>query len=775
MWMLIASFFGIALVISDNAIASSDCTAKSSKISLNDEFQSYGEVALEFNREKKYVKHLLRIKASKLTDSDGVHEIITPDLKKKKFKGLLTPSGQPCSYRFEAKITGDYKDHLRLEGSPHGKEITGVASSLNLHFEDANFAGATKWKLLLPETRNFGNEIFASTLFEYLGILSPRTKMVRVIRKDASYKALMQEMIEKELLERSGRRECPLFAGDESYMYSGDATTDGVRSYPYIGYKLSNAKWASRSRANFQLAADAYGLLASNWRHLMRMRDRNYVVSGSVLANGSDILMDRWLTFEVLMMALNGTHGMPLNDRRLFFNCMENGFEPIYYDGNIDFFAVSNDGSVQPVEIKDLRLIDLAVGDWVVLAQNSRDSDFNTLRSRVSKILGLSSFRSVLNDRGMSLNEKDMEGLRLRLLGNIDLIETTMREKALGSLGVNTDYMSWNSFAQMITRQLVDEPVRFVTINLDEVSYCISNTPEECSNESIRVCTDLKACTNFLTKTYGSNTGFQFINISGRRSLNGPEIMSVGPYKIKAFGGGSFEYDSTKDLLTIDLKETGHAVLTSEQPISGSIQVMNGKTMSSADGESDRSNRWGLTGCLTLYDVRFDDVTIGSSGGECEDSLHFVSSSGSIKAIKVNRADSDAIDADFSSLQITNLFVEQAGNDCLDFSFGSYRIGEALLLGCGDKGISLGETAQLSAQTVTVDGSFGYALAVKDSAEGVVKDLVVKNSSSSCVAAYSKKQEFNGGSAIVEELDCQTESNLPLYVEKGSVIKVDVH
>ena len=76
---------------------------------------------------------------------------------------------------------------------------------------------------------------------------------------------------------------------------------------------------------------------------------------------------------------------------------------------------------------------------------------------------------------------------------------------------------------------------------------------------------------------------------------------------------------------------------------------------------------------------------------------------------------------------------------------------------------------------VTVDGPLGYALAVKDSALGEFNSLVVKNSKSSCVAAYSKKQEFNGGSAIVAELDCHTSSNFPLYVETGSEIKVGAH
>ena len=50
-----------------------------------------------------------------------------------------------------------------------------------------------------------------------------------------------------------------------------------------------------------------------------------------------------------------------------------------------------------------------------------------------------------------------------------------------------------------------------------------------------------------------------------------------------------------------------------------------------------------------------------------EDAVNFINTEGSIEDIEIYAAGSDALDLDFSNLNIKNIFVNEAGNDCADF------------------------------------------------------------------------------------------------------------
>ena len=77
-----------------------------------------------------------------------------------------------------------------------------------------------KFKLLIPETRNGLNEVFATTLLRSLDFLAPETFEVNTSVNGVKTVMLFQERAEKELLERNHRREGPIFRGDEVLMWS---------------------------------------------------------------------------------------------------------------------------------------------------------------------------------------------------------------------------------------------------------------------------------------------------------------------------------------------------------------------------------------------------------------------------------------------------------------------------------------------------------------------------------------------------------------------------
>ena len=71
---------------------------------------------------------------------------------------------------------------------------------------------------------------------------------------------------------------------------------------------------------------------------------------------------------------------------------------------------------------------------------------------------------------------------------------------------------------------------------------------------------------------------------------------------------------------------------------------------------------------------------------------------GNISSIEVTNSFQDA-DIDFSDLSIDSIKINDSGNDCIDFSSGNYFVSKSLI-GCADKGISIGERSEAHFESV---------------------------------------------------------------------------
>ena len=60
-----------------------------------------------------------------------------------------------------------------------------------------------------------------------------------------------------------------------------------------------------------------------------------------------------------------------------------------------------------------------------------------------------------------------------------------------------------------------------------------------------------------------------------------------------------------------------------------------------------------------------------------------------MKNIEIENSMSDAMDVDFSRLDIERINIKSAGNDCVDFSYGNYKIYTLIASNCGDKAYQL--------------------------------------------------------------------------------------
>ena len=113
---------------------------------------------------------------------------------------------------------------------------------------------------------------------------------------------------------------------------------------------------------------------------------------------------------------------------------------------------------------------------------------------------------------------------------------------------------------------------------------------------------------------------------------------------------------------------------------------------------------------------------------------------------------SDALDIDFSNLNIENINIKFAGNDCVDVSYGNYNIKNLYALNCGDKALSVGEKSKLVIDQINALNS-EIGIAAKDSS--IVNLNKAKfNSLEICLEAYKKKQEFEGGIINYIDMEC---------------------
>ena len=90
---------------------------------------------------------------------------------KKRINAKIKLNSNKNLIKSKIRITGDYWDHI-------DKNL--VMSSLYVKLNEENISGITKFKLLLPKSRNSLNEVFAAVLMEKLGFLSPYTKNSKI-------------------------------------------------------------------------------------------------------------------------------------------------------------------------------------------------------------------------------------------------------------------------------------------------------------------------------------------------------------------------------------------------------------------------------------------------------------------------------------------------------------------------------------------------------------------------------------------------------------------
>lgn len=706
-----------------------DCDFNQSKYSSRlVDFSQINELHIKVKKNRSWNKNNLSILVANREYSDVMRNFI-PSKYKKKYSAEIEvtyPFGK-CKVKSKIRQHGDYKDHIKLR---NGK----VYQSLSLDIREDNIGGVVGFRLLLPETRNFDNEIIASTILREIGILAPRTKYVYAKVNDSDkVRFIMQEKLNKEFLENSKKRESVIFEGDESFVWENKNNKIGSLNDLVIP-KVINSKWIKKGSSSASISNYAYSLLLDAYSNLHH-NNNNIFIDHSLIAQDPDSLK-KFKLFEILLMSNSGGHGLSFVNRRYFWEPLNSSFEPIYYDGNLNFKTKFDSNYLFSTQ-----------NDIEYYSSFFSRKDFDNFRNIISKIK-IDKLTHDLNSMGIVLTTSKTEEIILNILNNSKMLENFIYSNS--NKNINSPIKTKNAvadFKKVFSREIKD--VNFFEFKKFQeekilVEHCIDNNCEK-KLLSLSDFSDLlkRRYLNqiFLSSTFFDNAQIQttidngMINIVHSPDVEIKFLAHERKLLIKSFG--SLSWLAIKDSNIKDLKISFHSNNTKRE----------------SSSQTQRMNFFNITGCLNIYNSKLSNVEIDSSDAQCEDSINIVNSSGHIGKISVKNAISDAIDIDFSKLEIDLINVNNALNDCFDISYSEIILKGANLNECNDKAISVGESSSLFADNVLSSNSLN-GIASKDSSETFISNSTFKNIKEICLSAYRKKQEFYGSNIAYRNVSC---------------------
>ena len=694
------------------------------------------EIEIKLAKSAKWAKNFLKIATSSSQN-------IPPKLKKSfSAKVHVHYSFGSCIYSGKVKQNGDWKDHISFQD---GQPIR----SLNVTLQSGNVLNSVKFKLLIPETREDLHEVFGVTLLNTLGFITPETFKVPVTVNGTKSDMLFQEDTRKELLERRGRREGPIFEGDESLLWGSGRL---LNNDDVALSRLINNNWFAKGGSSKNITLKSY----------QKLQTAYIVSSNNVKSQGKYLDPNQFLdTFEsyglnfpkyhFVMLALGAGHGLIPHNRKYYFNSFQNAFEPIYYDGNI--WPNNRDISEFNSNMLKRSFKDLEVNDYslFITSKKIKNDTLNEFNRRTNLDLAKS---NALFQSYWDRLEKSVEGLKLAIENIENFPEDIIQIEA-----EHTKYLNRASQNKFIDLLIVDVKTLMgggysvdfhngtnMHLTQDEMSGVISrNILNEQRVTMAKISSRLKDDTILHRSLFG---GSLYTSIGLRIQIDVPE----------------------RRVILIQNRSTDWALVVNASIYDWSIEFQGMNSVSS--NQSQRFNVHGLTGCLNFYDSTFFGSEIIVNNVMCEDGINIVNSNGSLNSVYTDVAYSDGMDLDFSNLKFKKVVIKDAGNDCLDVSGGVYVIEDATFISCADKGISVGEASTFQVDKLVIKKS-AIGVSSKDSSKAEILDGYFEKTVV-CAEAFRKKQEFGGAYLNLNKLDCGGLTKEKYYhlldIDKNSII-----
>ncbi len=700
-------------------------------------------IHVEIYKNRKWQKNLFKAYLNN-------HKYISKKFKGK-FKGRISvffSGDKKCSYSAKIRFSGDARDHIR-------KIDNRILSSVDVEI-DGNVLGIVRFKLILPETRFSENEVFTNLLLKKFGFLSPKSFLIPVtINNSKSSKFIFVESsLRKEFLESQKRIEGPILSADDENLFNED------ESFKKIALaRVRNTKWIKNDLDKLDLSIEAITRL--NYFFIsqsLRSRQLGSPLNGnldkfekSFFVNNN--FLEEYYKYNLLINSLGATSSFTLSDSRFYYNPIKRDFELIYNDGHNSILTLPDRVNYKLFDKSHSRFSEKLITDL--------------------KNINIDEFLYELKDLNVNLDKKKLIQTLNSITKRINKIANKAKDIPIEKLEFQ-DFYNYNNFLKLINntnqfysyysagkfylckaKNLCDE----LTLNHEEISKLLSQRLKVKNKKVFFLGNEKIKTYNSVLPNYWKSLKIDNINIyyTSKKSIKHDaenKVIYLNPIDNSS---RFLIIDSTIDNWTIKYN-LAEKYFLSQKKINDNYFKIDNKYYKS------------LAGCLTFYNVNFQNTSITSNSSICEDAINIIKSNGFLKSIKVKDSSSDGVDFDFSNLNLENIEVINSKNDCIDMSYGKYTVKNINSINCGDKGISIGEKSHVTINFLQNSNSL-YSVAVKDSSSAFINKVEAINFLKTCLNVYRKKQEFEGAYLNINSInsECLNGNN---FIQKNSKLMI---
>lgn len=244
----------------------------------------------------------------------------------------------------KAKIIYDFKKYnakIRINGSPttmdHIDFKRGI-TSFHVKIIDGDIEGIRNFRLLLPRTKNYENEIFWSLLMENLNYPTPFSSMVNLKFNKLKTQMIFQEKTEADFLNRWSLYDIPIVEGNTSY------------------WMKKRVQCMKINKNNFE---NCFNEKISNFVESYKIENNSFIKKNNYNISLNAILSENFYSqkkFEELNEPY-GSHGLSFKNSKFFYDPHYNHKVSIYFDGDIVFnnFDMNNCNDNTPNILKEFK------------------------------------------------------------------------------------------------------------------------------------------------------------------------------------------------------------------------------------------------------------------------------------------------------------------------------------------------------------------------------------------------------------------------------------
>lgn len=623
-----------------------------------------------------------------------------------------------CKSKAEVRISGDFKDHINMSN---------LSTSLDVKLKNGNIENITKFKLFLPNTKRGDVELINSTIMRKLGFLVPRSNYVNVsVNNQQKIKYILQEKTVKEFVEFNKKRESALIETSEEFYWQNRIKIDQDNIFLLLYGKILNNDWVNKTESNKYVgieAVDKYNFILLN----SPASFLNYDYKNSAY--------EKLLEFDVAMYALDSLHGLAPHNRKFYFDNIENKLYPIYYDADSQI-ALRN---------KDILNCDASkVGNESILNYSCKNNFAAGAESLLQNInFDVKELKSIINDEFVEIDNSLVEDIYNKFLLNIQDIskignyELNKEIDPIEKLKFNISNLSDNQQIGFYFYDIENSYLEICNFKLTECSY--SEIKDFLIEDSILI-DDKEYYFLGNSKIQQRNSAMLFNDM----------LLEHNSY-LRVLGDKNYTVSITNKNLSITLNNNQKVLIFGQ----GFLENWNISLINNSEyiTNQDRQDKDSLTGCLTIYGVQLKNVEIRTYNNFCEDSVNLLNVSGHINQINVENSQFDAVDIDFSNIEIDDINILNSNNDCLDISYSNVFIQSINVTNCEDKSLSLGENSFVQINNFLSTNS-NIGVGIKDSSTAQIENFSGYQNNL-CIAMYRKKQEFGPSALTINNYSCQ--------------------